>query len=162
MDVTRREVKDGDLTLVADMRKRAVRIHHPTLKSCVYTIVSYRIRYPIPHDCPLCMVGHIFKTYHLLLNENGDVTVAAPIYENWKQEGIVGEMRATKEVVPKPWVLRLPTVDVRVRKEGEVLPPLPFVPAAPPPPVIMSREDGIVKAPNMQTNRPSPERITSG
>lgn len=147
MDVTRREVRDGDHVLHADMKKRAVRIHHPTLKNCVYTMVAYSIRYQIPHDCPMCNVGHIFKTYHLLLNENGDVTVAMEIYENWKKEGLLNEMKGVKEVVPRPWVLRLDPLDG---------------PNGPQPPVVVSREDGLVKAPNEKVNVASPERIISG
>jgi hypothetical protein len=106
-----------------------VRLHHPTLRNCTFTIEQQDVIYPTPFECPMCQRQHIFKTFHLQLNEHGDVCVHPDIYELFKAKGIVGELSATKEVTPAPTVLY---------PDGD-----------PTSPIIVSREFGNIRLPGM-------------
>ncbi len=96
------EVRFGDVTMYADSKQKAVRLRHPTRRNSVWLVVLPSIRYPVPYTCRGCNQAHIFKTFHLNLNEHGEVAVHPDIYELFKQNGIVGELRAMKEVMPRP------------------------------------------------------------
>lgn len=123
------------VTMQADMRVKAVRIHHPTLRNCIFTIEMPDIIYKVPDDCGLCGKQHIFKTYHFNLNANGDVTVAPELYERFKEVGLIKEMKAMKEVTPRPSAIGMSTID----QSGGIIPT-----SAPPLPRndVISREHG--------------------
>jgi hypothetical protein len=91
---------------------RGVKLHHPTLKNCVFTLEQQNVIYPKPFDCPTCGTTHIFKTFHLNLNEHGDVTVHEQIYELFKSEGIVAELNAKTEVTPRPTFLGMGSIGI--------------------------------------------------
>lgn len=86
---------------------KAVRIHHPSLRNCVFTLTQPSRPYPSPYPCPMCNQTHIYKTFHLNLDEHGDVCVAPEIYEMFKNEGILEDLVGTKEVTPAPTILHM-------------------------------------------------------
>ncbi len=88
-------------------RPVAVRLHHPTLRNCVLIVLDESVVYPVPFECWVCKQTHIFKAFHLVLNEHGDVCVTPEIYERFRLNGIAPELDATKEVTPTPTVLAL-------------------------------------------------------
>jgi hypothetical protein len=65
-----------------------VRLHHPTLRNCTYTVVHLGRPYQQPINCGVCLQTHMHKTYHLGLNNDGDVIVSEVIYERLKQVGL--------------------------------------------------------------------------
>ncbi len=100
---------------------RGVRLHHPDLRNCVLTIAEARM-YPNPEGfaCPTCQVTHLFKTHHITLDSNGDAVVHEDIYELFKREGIIQDLKATREVTPRPIVLDMANtvpVDIVVSAE---------------------------------------------
>ncbi len=91
-----------------DMKKnRAVYLHHPMFRSCTFTVEQPDRPYSEPYPCSTCNQFHEYKTYHLNLNEHGDVCVSDAVYENMKRLNILGELKATREVMPLPTVLNL-------------------------------------------------------
>lgn len=117
------------------MKQRAVRIHHPTLRNCTFTVMQPSVIYPVPFDCPMCGITHIYKTFHLQLNQHGDVCVHNDIYELFKREGILEDLTATKEVTPAPTVLF---------QGGSVRSP-----------IVISREEGAITLPGQPVPAPS-------
>jgi hypothetical protein len=93
-----------------------VRLHHPSLRRCVFTITNYAVRLVQPMFCAQCSGGlegsaprnviHEFKTIHLNIDAVGDVVVAEGIYEMMKRNGLVGELKATK-AIPHPEPMRI-------------------------------------------------------
>lgn len=73
-----------------------VRLHHPDLRNCTYTIIHFGVRLTQPMFCWVCQRMHIHKTYHLGLDQVGDVTVSETIYA-YLQEAGLEELQATKE-----------------------------------------------------------------
>lgn len=141
------EVHSNGAVMFADMKKRAVRLHHPHLQSCIYTVMDAGIRYPNGFDCPQCGFVHEFKTFHLNLNVNGDVVVSEPIYLMFKERGLMGELKAVKEVVPRPYAIAMPFSDFSAKP---LLGLNDYVDQGTPvyqPPIVVSRESGMVKGP---------------
>jgi len=146
------EVRQGGVVMLADMSRRAVRLHHPDLRNCTYTVQDQSSIYPEPFPCPMCGILHIFKTIHLQLNSSGDVAVTPELWEKF-QKGGVTELQAAKEVTPRPTALVMPGIDAR----GEMAPAgfngeagqVVMVPRQQPsvyqPGNIISREQGLVK-----------------
>lgn len=66
-----------------------VRLHHPTLHSCVMTVEHTR-PYKEPFLCPTCQKTHLNKTYHLYLDSSGDVIVSETVLERLQQIGMAG------------------------------------------------------------------------
>lgn len=85
----------------------AVRLHHPTLRNTVFTVERQDVIYPHPYPCPGCKELHIFKTFHLNLNENGNVTVTPEIYDLFKAQGIDKAFSVVNEATPAPTILRM-------------------------------------------------------
>jgi hypothetical protein len=81
---------------------RAVNLHHPTLRNCVMTFTMFTRKYPSPYPCPTCKIDHEYKTVHLNLNNDGDVALNEPLYQKLKDQGLLGELKATHETVPLP------------------------------------------------------------
>lgn len=114
---------------------KAVRLHHPTLRNCVFTVEQVSRPYPVPFECPLCsssrgVVTHIYKTFHLNLNQHGNVCVTPEIYDVFKSEGLLVDVLAMKEVRPAPTVLH---VGAGPLVGGE--------------PIVVSQEMGLVRHP---------------
>jgi len=66
-----------------------VRLHHPTLHSCVMA-VEHTKPYVTPILCPTCQKMHVNKTYHLYLDDKGDVIVSESVLEHLKEVGMAG------------------------------------------------------------------------
>ena len=82
-----------------------VRLHHPELRNCTYTLIHFGRPLTQPMFCWLCQGVHDLKTYHLGLDQVGDVVVSETVYERLREAGLDG-LQATKEI-PKPEPLRL-------------------------------------------------------
>jgi len=145
----RHEVHENGVTMFADMKRRAVQLHHPTLRSCIFTMIDAGIRYgPDGWLCPMCGFLHEFKTFHLNLDANGDVTVSEPIYLMFKERGLMGELKAVREVIPRPHTIAVPFSDFSVQLlHGENDHKDQSTPVIQPP-IVISREDGMVKGPD--------------
>jgi hypothetical protein len=89
-----------------------VRLHHPTLRNCVYTITNYAVPLVAPMFCAQCSGGpegaslrtviHTYKTIHLNIDAVGDVVVHEGIYDLMQRNGLLEELNATREVTPEP------------------------------------------------------------
>ncbi len=77
----------------------------------MWLVVLPSIRSPVPYICRGCNQTHIYKTFHLNLNEHGEVAVHPDIYELFKVNGIVGELKAMKEVMPRPSAIGVGLLD---------------------------------------------------
>jgi hypothetical protein len=55
----------------------------------------------------MCNQSHVYKTFHLNLDEHGNVCVTTEIYEMFKAEGILEDLTATKEVTPAPTTIHI-------------------------------------------------------
>lgn len=78
-----------------------VRLKHPTLKSCTFTVIHTR-RYVVPLLCPVCGHPHERKTYHLNLDSEGAVIVSQTVFERLKEIGLAGMQLANEVLVPPP------------------------------------------------------------
>jgi hypothetical protein len=166
------EVIENGVTMYAYSKQKAVRLRHPTKRNCIWTFTQPAVRYSPPHMCHMCNQIHIFKTFHLNLNENGEVAVHPDIYELMKANSIVGELHAMKEVMPRPHALHTTPLNYEgepvVSYVGEpgnangITLPKEFVPAtAWQPPAVFSREYGMVKAPGLvRANLKQPPKET--
>ena len=91
-----------------------IRIQHPTKRSTLFTIVDGARPYPRPWTCPPPLSGcanvHLFKTYHLRLDEAGAAIVSVEIVERLKR--IPGQPFAISNEVPNPpaQVVRVPFI----------------------------------------------------
>lgn len=135
----KQEVLGQTITMQANMSYRAVRMHHPTLRDCEFTVENQARLYPTPYACPKCRVFHIFKTIHFALDVNGDVTVSEELYSKFKEAGFVETMTAVKEVIPRPFAVGLPMMDYAARIMTPEQDPVPQ------PPTVVSQEHGLVK-----------------
>jgi len=107
-----------------------VRLHHPLLRNCTFTITNYAVRLKAPMFCWSCSGGlegssprtiiHEYKTIHLNIDAVGDVVVAEGIYEMMKRNGLLEDLRATKEILqPEPIRLEMGTVAVPLTVDAE-------------------------------------------
>lgn len=78
-----------------------IRIQHPTERNATYILVDESRPYLEPYECPACHVTHVFKTYHLRLDEHGSAIVSEEIVERLRR--IPGQpMRIGEEVKNPP------------------------------------------------------------
>lgn len=77
-----------------------IRIQHPSLRNCTYTLVHQGRPLRAPIVCRVCGLVHHHKTYHLALDALGEVTVSETVYERLKEAGL-DELKA-KGKDPKP------------------------------------------------------------
>ena len=85
-----------------------VRLHHPDLRSCTYTLIHFGRPLTQPMVCWVCQQIHTHKTYHLALDQLGDVVVSETIYARLQETGLDG-LTATKEITqPEPQRLEMP------------------------------------------------------
>jgi hypothetical protein len=111
-----------------------VRLHHPSLRNCVYTITNYAVPLVAPMFCWQCSGGpegasprtviHEYKTLHLNIDAVGDVVVAEGIYDLMERNGLLEDLKATKGI-GKPDPMRIGMgeafVPVTVDRERGVL-----------------------------------------
>jgi hypothetical protein len=147
----KKEIIQNGITTWADTKHKSVRIHHPTLRNCIFTLQRGK-PYQKPWFCPMCNQNHVYKTYHLNLDQHGNVHVATETYETWKREGIVGELKAVKEVMPLPTVLGLPMLDYSAVPVHGVSEYTRIHEPVYQPPIVLSREEGMVKGPGKKEN----------
>lgn len=121
-----------EMTRLKGPNYRAVKLRHPTLRNATYTVQQQSRIYPSPYPCNDCGRTHIFKTYHLRLNQHGEVTVSEEIYEMFKAEGMLPPLEAAKETTPAPTSLNMGVAGG------------PFQIANP---VVYSREEGLIAVP---------------
>lgn len=97
-----------------------VRLHHPDLRNCTYTLIHFGRPLTAPMMCWVCNQIHIDKTYHLGLDQVGDVVVSETVYARLREAGLDG-LKATKEITnPEPQVLDMETKTrpIVVSREG--------------------------------------------
>lgn len=82
-----------------------IRLHHPNLRNCTYTLIHEGRPLVAPVNCMVCGNTHFHKTYHLALDGVGDVVVSETVYERVKQAGL-DELKVMKEI-KKPDPLRV-------------------------------------------------------
>jgi predicted RNA-binding Zn-ribbon protein involved in translation (DUF1610 family) len=142
-------VKDPNTGIVvqANMKRRAVRIHHPTLRNCIFTVAEPARTYETPFPCPMCGISHVYKTHHLVLDANGDTVVSQEILQLFEEGGVVKQAKATKEVIPRPVVIGLPLLDESAQVAHPQNGYAPRQGSATPwqPPDVISQEQGPVK-----------------
>jgi hypothetical protein len=81
-----------------------VRLHHPELRSVTYTITNYAIPLKAPMVCASCKgFVHTYKTYHLNIDNAGDVIVAEELTEMMQRTGLLKEAQLmAMETIAKP------------------------------------------------------------
>ena len=82
-----------------------IRLHHPSLRSCTYTLIHEGRPMHTPVSCGVCGMRHHHKTYHLGLDAIGDVVVSETVYERIKEAGL-DELKVMTEV-KKPDPMRV-------------------------------------------------------
>ena len=95
-----------------------VRLHHPSLRSCTYTLIHEGRPMHAPVACGVCGMTHYHKTYHLGLDAIGDVVVSETVYERVKEAGL-DELKVLDEV-RRPDPLR---VDLNTAGQRELVIP---------------------------------------
>jgi len=88
-----------------------IRLHHPSLRSCTYTLIheGRAVADPEGIACAVCNRRHYHKTYHLALDAVGDVVVAEEVYAHVKDAGL-DELKVLGEIKkPEPQRLDLNT-----------------------------------------------------
>lgn len=74
-----------------------IRIQHPSLRNCTYTLIHYGRPLKTIIHCRVCGLEHHHKTYHLALDSAGEVIVSETVYQRLKEAGLE-ELRAASEV----------------------------------------------------------------
>jgi hypothetical protein len=85
-----------------------VRLHHPELRNCTYTVTNYAVPLKAPMFCWACSGGtegasprtvvHTFKTIHLDIDAVGDVVVAEGVFEMMQRTGLLKNLAAMKGI----------------------------------------------------------------
>ncbi len=84
---------------------RAVRLHHPSYRNCMLAIEEPGRPYPYPYPCPHCKIEHLFKTHHLVIDQNGNTVLSEYMYDYLKDLRLLRDLEAMKEVTPAPQVI---------------------------------------------------------
>lgn len=79
-----------------------VRLRHPDLRSCTYTLIHLGRSLTREHHCWVCGEVHYHKTYHLGLDSMGEVVVSEVIYERLKEAGLDELRTVGEERKPEP------------------------------------------------------------
>jgi len=99
-----------------------IRIHHPSLRNCTYTLVHEGRPLTRPMRCPVCQQVHWHKTYHLALDGMGDVVVSEVVLARLREAGL-GDLKVIREIKkPDPQVVdttKLPNLTVVSRENGD-------------------------------------------
>lgn len=98
-----------------------VRLRHPSLRNCTYTLIHPGRPLRFPTQCWVCKAVHYDKTYHLALDALGEVVVSEVVYQRLQEAGL-DELQAVSEVAqPEPLIVAM---------DGTA------------PPLVVSRENG--------------------
>ena len=65
-----------------------VRIQHPSLRNCTYTLIHEGRPLRAAIRCSVCGLTHHHKTYHLALDGAGEVVVSEAVFERLKEAGL--------------------------------------------------------------------------
>jgi len=79
-----------------------IRVQHPTERNVTFTLMDGRRPYVAPVNCGFCGKEHIYKTYHLKLDDNGSAIVSTEIVERMKQIPAMGGFSVANEVLKPP------------------------------------------------------------
>lgn len=88
-----------------------VRVQHPEARNAIYTVLDPTRKYAVPRQCPPpkqggCGQVHVFKTYHLRLDDTGAVMVNDVLYGRLKDRLAASGFVVTGEVLrPPPQVI---------------------------------------------------------
>jgi hypothetical protein len=100
-----------------------VRLHHPEFRSCTYTLVHLGRPLTVERRCGVCGYVHFHKTYHLGLDNVGDVVVSEVVYSRLREAGL-GDLKVLNEIkTPEPMRMDMNAVGqerVVSREEGIV------------------------------------------
>jgi hypothetical protein len=94
-----------------------IRLNHPNLRSCTYTLIHEGRELKAPVNCGVCGNVHYHKTYHLGLDTIGDVVVSETVFQRLKEAGL-DELKVLNEV-KKPEPMR---VDMNTAVQTLVVP----------------------------------------
>jgi hypothetical protein len=78
-----------------------VKLAHPALKNCVYTLIHEGRPLQAPTGCGVCGLTHHHKTYHLALDGKGEVIVSETVFTRLEEAGL-DELTAKTEVKKPP------------------------------------------------------------
>jgi hypothetical protein len=79
-----------------------VRLRHPTLTNCVFTVEDVDRPYRSPIQCLMCKETHYVKTYHLRLDGGGTVIVSPEILGQLKKLPALAGLTVENEVTKPP------------------------------------------------------------
>ena len=96
-----------------------VRVQHPTKRNTTFTLVDSSRPYHQPWTCPPppdgCASTHLFKTYHLRLDETGAALVSIEVLERLRRIPSSPFLLANEVKEPPPQRLKLPTTRLLLR-----------------------------------------------
>lgn len=78
-----------------------VKLHHPDLRNCTYTLIHDGRALRQPMACYVCGITHHHKTYHLGLDAGGNVVVSEEVFKNLEEAGL-DELQAKSELKKPP------------------------------------------------------------
>jgi hypothetical protein len=81
--------------------RMSVRLRHSTYRNVNFTVIHHR-RYTVPMLCPVCGELHVFKTYHLRLDAQGETVVSDVIWERLAELEKLPLRKVGKEAHPQP------------------------------------------------------------
>ncbi len=90
---------------------RSVRLHHPSYRNCMLAIEDPNRPYPGDYEYPCihCHIPHAHKHHHLLLDEHGNTVITDVLYEYLKENRLLRDLAAVKEVTPRPMSISVGT-----------------------------------------------------
>lgn len=84
----------------------SVRLRHPSLRNCVFAVVHYRPLREVMY-CGSCGTTHTHKTYHLRLDDHGEVVVSEEVYERLRELDGLPLRTVGAEAHPQPQILAI-------------------------------------------------------
>lgn len=82
-----------------------IKLHHPELRNCTYTLIHEGRPLTAPHLCWVCGMTHFHKTYHLMLDSAGDITVSETVFQRLEEAGLDELQPKTEERKPPRMVV---------------------------------------------------------
>jgi len=88
-------------------KNTGVKLHHSDYRNALLAIEDPAHPYPegYLYPCPQCGIEHGCKTFHVILDENGDGEVAEVVYFYLQENGLMRDLKAVEEVEPTPQVI---------------------------------------------------------
>ena len=81
------------------------RIRHREVTNRILTIVDPVQPYTLPYACPTCHLTHVFKTYHVELDDEGSAIVSLEVWSHIQRIPAHGLQLMNEVVKPPPNVL---------------------------------------------------------